>query len=117
MLSICIDIDNVIVRTDEVVREVIREHSRGSVDLAYEDVICFDYWRCRDKLGRKFDKSEWKRIHEEFTRNHLLRICSYENVGEHMNLISDKFDIYLATSRLETGREQTLEWLRSNEIP
>ena len=42
--SICIDIDNVIAKTDEVLRSVIQTHSRHGVDLRYEDVVCFD--RC-----------------------------------------------------------------------
>lgn len=116
MHKICMDIDNVIARTDEVMREVIREHSMDSVDLTYEDIVHFDYWKCEDSLGRSFHKSEWEKIHEEFTRIHLLRILPYEDVGEHLNRISEKFDIYLVTSRLKKGREQTIEWLRNHNI-
>ena len=55
MSSICVDIDNVVARTDDVMREVIRECSQDRVDLVCEDVVCFDYWMCRDGLGRRFE--------------------------------------------------------------
>ena len=117
MPAICVDIDNVIARTDEVMRQVIREYSKDGVDLAYDDVVCFDYWMCRDALGRQLDKSEWKAIHEEFTRNHLLRISPYDNVKEHIARIGERFEVHLATSRLPEGRPQALVWLRNHEIP
>lgn len=117
MAAICIDIDNVIARTDEVMRQVIREHSKDHIDLAYEDVVCFDYWMCRDAIGRRFDKREWAKIHEEFTRHHLLRIEPFDNVMEHLERIAERFDIHLATSRLPKGWKHTLQWLKKHEIP
>ena len=41
--GLCVDIDNVVAATDEVMRCVIREYTRGRVDLSYEDVVEFDY--------------------------------------------------------------------------
>ena len=117
MAAICVDIDNVVARTDEVMREVIRDCSKDHVDLSYEDVVCFDYWMCREAFGRRFDKSEWKTIHMEFTRNHLLRISPIDNISDHLQLILQRFDVHLVTSRLKEGEEHTLEWLKIHHIP
>ena len=117
MHKICMDIDNVIARTDEVMREVIREHSMDSVDLTYEDIVHFDYWKCEDSLGRSFHKSEWEKIHEEFTRKYLPKISPYENARECLIKISERFEIHLATSRLKIGRKHTVEWLAQHDIP
>lgn len=116
-LPICVDIDNVIAKTDEVMRQVIYAHSRSHVDLAYEDVVCFEYWMCRDRTGRRFDKREWTKIHREFTHNHLLQILPFDNVSHHLKTISGKFNIHLATSRLPDGQEATRLWLRQHSIP
>lgn len=115
--AICIDIDNVIAKTDEVMREVIQAHSKSHVDLAYEDVVCFEYWRCRDRMGRRFDKNEWRKIHEEFTHSHLLEIVPFENVATHLGVISGRFDVHIATSRLKDGQEGTRVWLRRRGLP
>ena len=115
--SICIDIDNVVAKTDEVMRSVIRANSRRGVDLRYEDVVCFDYWLCRDSEGRRIDRDEWGLIHEEFTSNHLTRISPFDGIQEHLRLLARKFEIHLATSRLEHGHEATREWLETYSIP
>lgn len=115
--SICVDIDNVVSNTDEVMRSVIQTHSRHGVDLQYEDVVCFDYWLCRDSHGRRIDRNEWASIHHEFTSNHLTRISCVEGVQEHFQLLAHRFDIHLVTSRLEHGHEITREWLDTHSIP
>jgi len=114
---VCVDIDNVIAKTDEVMREVIRAHSRLHVDLSYDDIVCFEYWMCRDRAGRRFDKIEWKKIHKEFTRNYLLQIVPFDNINRYLNTIGGKFDVHLATSRLDDGQEATRMWLDEYGIP
>jgi uncharacterized HAD superfamily protein len=115
--ALCVDIDNVIAKTDEVMRKVIYEYSRSQVDLGYEDIVCFEYWRCRDRSGRRFDKDEWKKIHEEFTHNYLLKIMPFDNVAQYLEILCTKFDIHLATSRLNDGQEATRVWLSQHGIP
>lgn len=115
--AICVDIDNVIAKTDEVMRQIIRAHSRSHVDLVYEDVVCFEYWMCRDRAGRRFDKREWTKIHREFTHNYLLKILPFDNVSHNLEIISERFDIHLATSRLDDGQEATRVWLKQHGIP
>jgi len=114
---ICVDIDNVIARTDEVMREVIKVCSKDQVDLRYEDIIDFDYWNCVDRYGRSFDQTDWHNIHLEFTRNHIPRIQPFDNVREHLLKISEEFEIHVATSRLPEGRVTTREWLSTHKIP
>jgi hypothetical protein len=63
---LCVDIDNVIAQTDEVMRRVIREFTNGRVNYDYEHVIEFDYHKCVDKAGENSTKEEWKGIHELF---------------------------------------------------
>jgi len=115
--AVCVDIDNVIAKTDEVMREVIRAHSRLHVDLAYDDVVCFEYWMCRDRAGRRFDKNEWKKIHKEFTHSYLLQILPFDNIARYLKTIGGKFDVHLATSRLDDGQEATRVWLDQHSIP
>lgn len=117
MPAICLDIDNVIARTDEVMREVIRIHSKDGVDLNYEDIVCFDYWMCRDGQGRKIERNEWGNIHGEFTSNHLPHILPFENISDHIGRLSQKFDVYFATSRLEHGKDKTIAWLQEHRVP
>lgn len=115
--SICVDIDNVIARTDEVMREVIKLCSKDQVDLRYEDIVEFDYWECVDRHGRSFCKAEWHGIHLEFTRNHIHRIQPFDKVREHLLQLAQKFEIHIATSRLSEGHDATREWLLTHKIP
>ncbi len=115
--TICVDIDNVVAKTDDVMRSVIRSTSRTGVDLAYEDVVRFDYWLCRDSLGRRMDRGEWSAIHKEFTRNHLHRIAPMPDVQQHLQDLRGKFAVHLVTSRLIEGKGATVDWLTQHQIP
>jgi uncharacterized HAD superfamily protein len=114
---ICVDIDNVIAQTDQVIRRIIKLHSNQAVDLCYEDIADFDYWRCLDKSNRRIDKEEWERIHLEFTQNHLDEVQPFQNVAAHLATLADRFEIHLATSRLAAGAEHTRDWLARHQIP
>jgi len=115
--AICLDIDNVIGATDSVMRGVIRDHSTTQVDLSYEDVVCFDYWLCRDRAGRRITREEWGIIHEAFTHHYLPRIVPYEGVKAHLERLIDRLEIHLATSRLKDGWSETIDWLSRHQIP
>jgi len=115
--AICVDIDNVVARTDAVLRRAIKLYSRAGVDLRYEDVVEFDYWKCRDRSGRCFERDEWTHIHLQFTVRHLMEIEPFAGVQAHLEELSREFEVHLATSRLPEGREATLEWLRRHDIP
>jgi uncharacterized HAD superfamily protein len=115
---LCIDIDNVIARTDEVMRQVIREFTDGRVDLDYNDIIEFDYHKCIDRNGRNITKGEWKSIHDLFSEpRYLWTIQPEEGVHDHLVKLSGKFDIHFTTSRLPRARRTTIEWLENYDFP
>ncbi len=94
---------------------MIREKTQ--VNLAYEDVVEFDYWLCRDGRGRAIHKEDWQAIHTEFARDRLHAIEPFENVANHLSKLKEHFGIHLATTRLVEGHAATLAWLEKNEIP
>ncbi len=118
MPAICIDIDNVIARTDEVMRRVIFEMTNGRVRYEYEDIVEFDYHRCKDAYGGSISVEEWKKIHDLFSEpRYLWQIQPEPGVQSALKLISEKFEIHLATSRLAKARRPTIEWLENHGFP
>lgn len=115
---LCVDIDNVIARTDEVMRRVIREFTGGRVDYGYEHIVEFDYDKCLDAAGQRSTREEWKGIHDRFSeRENLLAIEPMDGAIEHLTRLSQAFDIHLATTRLPKARRATLEWLEAKGVP
>jgi uncharacterized HAD superfamily protein len=114
-----IDIDNVVAETDEVMRDVIKKHSKDRVDLQYEDVTAFDYDKCVDREGRCLQEGEWTSIHTEFSREvNITRIRPYPNVGKYLQTLSEAgHAIHLVTSRLAQARLSTVTWLEQHKIP
>jgi hypothetical protein len=115
-----VDIDNVVAYTDKVMRDVIRNHSRETVELRYEDVKHFNYWECADSEGRHITRDEWNStIHPAFSEQaNILRIEPYREVRCFLcRLINAGYRIHLATSRLKQARVPTLLWLDEYRIP
>ncbi len=50
--------------TDMLVREVIREFTRGRVNLERDDVRRFNYWECRDAEGHSIRREEWRGLRD-----------------------------------------------------
>lgn len=118
MPSICIDIDNVIARTDEVMRHVIHDFTRGRVSFEYDHVVEFDYCKCKDGNGVTITKREWKKIHELFSEpRYLWNIQPWPDVQRYLERLAKTFDIHLATSRLPKARRITIEWLENHNFP
>ena len=114
---ICIDLDNVIAQTDEVMRRVIFEFTGGNVELCYQDIVHFNYWECMDKNGNSITKKEWGDVHEMFSQpENIFSIKPYPNVQKYLEELSKKFDLHIATSRLSTARKATIEWLEKNNL-
>jgi predicted RNA-binding protein with RPS1 domain len=59
----CLDIDNVIAQTDEVMRRVIEEYTGGRVRLSYEGIKEFNYYECRDARGNNITREQWTQVH------------------------------------------------------
>lgn len=116
--AICIDIDNVIARTDEVMRRVIFDFTGGRVKYEYEHVVEFDYHRCKDANGSSISPEEWAKIHGLFSEpRYLWQIQPEPGVQSIIKSLSDKFDIHLVTSRLAKARRTTVEWLENHGFP
>lgn len=115
---LCIDIDNVVARSDEVMRQVIYEVTKGRVDLAYEDVKCFNYWECKDRRGNSITKDEWKAVHDLFSEPRFLRaIRPVDGIQDHLQQLAERFSLHFATSRLAKARKHTVEWLEQHAFP
>ncbi len=118
MRRLCIDIDNVVARTDEVMRRVIHDFTAGRVQLDYAHIKEFDYHKCEDGGGRAITKEEWRRVHDLFSEpRYLWLIQPFEGVQDHLKTLADKFILHLATSRLPKARRTTVEWLEAHGFP
>ena len=116
--GLCVDIDNVVAATDEVMRCVIREYTQGGVDLGYEDVVEFDYWKCGDKKGRSITREEWPGVHELFSEpENILGIAPMPGAREGVQRLADRYEIHLASSRLPKAHDATRKWLAGYAIP
>jgi uncharacterized HAD superfamily protein len=115
---LCIDIDNVIAQTDEIMRRVIHDFTGGRVKLDYTHIDEFDYYRCVDAHNCFITKEEWVHIHDLFSEpRYLWLIPPVQGVQEHLYRLSTVFDIHLATSRLPKARRTTIEWLENYGFP
>lgn len=115
---VCVDIDNVIARTDEVMRRIIRDHTKGRVNFRYQDIVTFDYRACKDAKGESISDAEWQAIHECFSESeHLLELKPFEGIQAHLEDLAGRYNIHLATSRLRKARRATIDWLDKNGFP
>jgi 5'(3')-deoxyribonucleotidase len=109
---VCVDIDNVIAMTDNVMRKVIQEITHGRVNLTYEQVIDFKYQRCIDSSGQKISDQEWMLIHDRFSdADHLSSVQIREGAIESLQRIAERYSIHIVTSRLPKARVATVQWL------
>lgn len=118
MKNLCIDIDNVIARTDEVMRRVIAEQTLGRVQLAYDDVINFNYYECKDSAGNSISKEEWNHIHALFSEpRYLWLIQPFPGAIDGLRQLAKQYTLHIATSRIPKARRITVEWLESHCFP
>jgi uncharacterized HAD superfamily protein len=117
-LHICIDIDNVIGRSDDVMRDVIREVTDGRVDLHYQQVVEFDYRQCSDAKGSVITDQEWQKVHTEFSHpRNLWRVEPMDGAVAAILDLADYCSIHIATARLPIARRTTVEWLEALGLP
>jgi hypothetical protein len=106
----CIDIDNVVACTDEVMRRVISEFTDGRVQLKYEDVVKFNYHECPDPHGNQLTKDEWRQVHDLFSEpRSLMSINPIPGAIEGLRRLATRGTVHLATSRLPKVRKTTVE--------
>ncbi len=112
MKHFCIDIDNVIACTDEVMRRVIADFTNDRVVLEYDDIVTFNYHECRDRRGNQITKEDWKQIHDRFSDpDVVMSLKPMPGALEGLRELADHGTVHLATSRLRKARKPTVEWL------
>lgn len=115
---LCLDLDNVLARTDDVIRKVIRDYTNGRVLLEYENVVEFDYYRCVDRSGNSISRDEWREIHHLFSKpSYLWHVEPVEGIQKYLGALESVFDIHIATARLPEARRATVEWLEDHRFP
>jgi hypothetical protein len=118
MPAFCIDIDNCIARTDEVMRRVIAHVTGGRVQLEYKDIVTFNYYECRDRQGNQITKDEWKQVHDVFSEpENLMSVEPMPGAIEGLSRLAERGTVHLATSRLRKARKTTVEWLDTHGFP
>ena len=115
--AICVDIDNTIADTDPVLRRLIRTVSQDRVQLAQEDVVCYEYWRCRDAEGHRLTSEEWRKVVDDFHAKQLGEIAPFRGVVGHLERLRKVYEVHLATSRDRAGEPSTRAWLRRHRVP
>jgi len=114
----CIDIDNVITRTDETMRRVILAFSQGKVNLQYEDIKTFNYYECRDCNGNAICEEEWKKVHDQFSEpDVIMGLEPLPGAIDGLRQLAEKGTVHLATSRRRKARKSTVEWLDKHHFP
>lgn len=117
-LQLCIDIDNVIAATDAVLREAIRIISKDRVQLDYDDIVNFDYWRCQDKNGQSISRHEWDAAHLFFSSTELVsQVEPLPGAVDALWKLSKYADLHLVTSRIPAARRATVEWVERMSLP
>src|SRR4051812_9332048 len=108
----CIDIDNVIARTDEVMRQIISDVTGGKVRFAYEDIATFNYHECRDRTGNTITRDEWRKVHDQFSEPEVItNLEPLPGAIEGLRELAKRAVVHLATSRLPKARRPTIDWL------
>jgi uncharacterized HAD superfamily protein len=117
-IHFCIDIDNVIARTDEVMRSIISDFSRGKVCLNYDDVTTFNYHECRDCRGNQISRDDWKLIHDRFSEpDVIISLEPLPGAIEGLRQLAEHGTVHIATSRLRKARRATIDWLEKHGFP
>jgi 5'(3')-deoxyribonucleotidase len=99
-------------------RQVIKDYTGSAVQLAYEDVVEFNYYECQDKNGNRITKDDWKKIHQLFSQpKYLWRIEPIAGAIEGLREVAKRGTIHIATARIPPARKTTVEWLEHYCVP
>jgi uncharacterized HAD superfamily protein len=114
----CIDLDNVVANTDEVIRRIIAEVTLGRVKLEYTDIKSFNYYECTDDSGNQLTKEEWYVVHNRYSEPQtILNVSPIQDAVRSLNLLAECGEIHFATSRLLQARKATADWLAKHDFP
>ncbi|MCJ7646047.1 hypothetical protein MUO65_03970 [bacterium] len=108
-LVIGVDLDNVLSLTDPLIRKLIK--MMCGVRLEQSDIVEFDYWRCG------ISKEQNSEVFYRFHRTECCRVKPIKQAVETLQSIKGNYYVYIVTSRPQTIKEQTVQWLKAKEIP
>jgi uncharacterized HAD superfamily protein len=99
-------------------RDLIRQYTSGRVNLSYEDIHDFDYWRCPDCNGGQLSKHEWDEVHEHFSSpDIIMRLMPMAGAQAQLNAWRSEYAIHMVTSRKPPVRQATGDWLAMHGMP
>lgn len=111
-LSFGVDIDNVICKTDQTIRFLIKK--RYGIDVKQEDVTQFDYCKCKNI---PLTEEQGCVILDEFHNSACRHVKPMDGAKEALLMLRrNSHYIYLITSRDEVAKRYTEEWLKENNI-
>ena len=108
--TVIVDIDNVLAKTDEMVRKIILDR----MGIPSKQFQITD-WSYSTSLG--FPKEEEKSIFDELHNRCLLDIDPVDGAALGMKEISKWWNIIYATARPESTRDITAAWLIRHDFP
>lgn len=111
---LCVDIDNCVAATDEVMRRVIYHVTDGRVNFQYKDIREFDYHgaQCRDGKGEGINEATWKKVHDDFSEPEvILSIKPMAGAVDALRTLQGDFEIHFVTTRKPKARAATIHWL------
>jgi len=111
---LCVDVDNCVAATDEVMRQIIHQVTDGRVNFAYDDIVEFDYHgpSCRDKSGERIDEATWHKVHEQFSEPDIvMSLKPMPGAADMLRALQLDFDIHFVTTRKPKARAATIHWL------
>jgi hypothetical protein len=117
--KLCVDIDNVLGQTDEVMRGIIRVATNGKalpggVDYCYEDIKEFEYNLCKDRSGNSVSKEVWEAVHRIFqdpNSGYVDLIQPTAGALQALIALRERWDIWMVTARHDDGLRKAIAWV------
>jgi uncharacterized HAD superfamily protein len=107
-LSIGIDIDNVIARTDEKIRQLIKDTC--GIGLVQEEITEYSYHKCG------ISRQQEDNILEIFHNTECENVGLLRDAKKALCFLKEKYRIVIVTSRYVSSREATERWLKTKKI-
>lgn len=104
-----VDIDNVVSVTDPAIRKTI--HEVFGIHLAQEQIVYYQYHRCG------ITKEQEERVLKIFRDVTCSELDVVPGAIESLELLKQKYQVVLVTSRHPDIVEKTKDWLRLKNIP
>jgi uncharacterized HAD superfamily protein len=103
-----VDLDNVLTRTDPLIRQLIEE--MFGVRLAQSDIKHFDYNLCG------ITKDQERQVFARFHQTECEKVAPIEDGLAALSVLAQTFDIHIVTGRPPETRKLTTEWLNNSRV-